>query len=129
MGDDRGAAPSRCHQMGRSWHQCLGRGSRWGRRGWQRGLLLWLRLLHGEVGRRQGHGVGVRVRVYRQRRRAAGGWQGGLQQLRVGTMAQLRWAQARPVLLHILVYVVLTLCGEQGQGAGQKGGGSKRLEA
>lgn len=48
----------------------------------------------------------------RQRRRGgAGGWQGGFQQLRLGTMVQLRWAQACPVSLHLLVNVVLALGG------------------
>lgn len=80
-------------------------------------MLWWLLLLHRKVGRRQGHWVGVRVRMGRQRRRGgAGGWQGGFQQLRLGTMVQLRWAQACPVSLHLLVNVVLALCqGAQGK--------------
>lgn len=62
-----------------------------------------------EVGRRQGHRLGVRVWVRRQR--AQGPCWAVARQLWVGAMAQLMWAQASLVLLHVLVYVVLTLCG------------------
>lgn len=67
----------------------------------------------------------------RQRRRGggAGSWQGGFQQLRLGTMVQLRWAQACPVSLHLLVNVVLALCqGSQGRDQVKRGWETKRLE-
>lgn len=115
VGDDRGASASRGHQMGLSGNQRLGRGSWWGRRCRQRCLLMWWWLLPGQVGRRQGHRLGRGAWVGRQRCRGSAGW--WLRQLRVGAMAQFRWAQTSLVLLHILVYVVLTLCGgPQGQG-------------
>lgn len=58
------------------------------------------------------------VLVWGQRQRGCAGW--WFRQLRVRAKAQLRWAQADLVLLHILVYVVLTLCGGEGTGTGQK---------
>ena len=121
VGDDCGAAPGRGHEMGRGGHQRLGRGRWWGRRDRQRCLLLWWGLLPREVGRRQGHRLGVRVWVRRQRCGGrAGRW---LRQLRVGAMAQLMWAQASLVLLHVLVYVVLTLCGgTRGEGPVRRAG-------
>lgn len=60
----------------------------------------------------------------RQRRRGggAGVWQGRFQQLRLGTMVQLRRAQACPVSLHLLVNVVLALCqGAQGRDQVKRG--------
>lgn len=88
--------------------------------------MLWWLLLHRKVDRRQGHWVGVRVRMGRKRSRgSAGGWQGRFQQLRLGTMVQLRWAQACPVSLHLLVNVVLALCqGAQGKDQVKRGWGT-----